>query len=139
MKPKLFPIAAAANTSIVYNKKRDEMYRMFPTQPQTGRPFLLAHVPSEMKLSTTRALGLNAEDQHRLYQIGFQIGLGVDTATGWRNTPPGTDAQQQVLPRSGLRFMTRPGAGAPSSGTSPGTVGEGRKGLDVVPPLDPNP
>jgi predicted acylesterase/phospholipase RssA len=134
IKPKLFPIAAAANKSIVYNKKRDEMYRMFLHCMETGVDFHLALVPTEMELSATNALGVKADDQARLYEVGHQIGLGADTGAGWRDTPPGTDSQQQVMPRSGLRFATRPDAGAPA----PAPPVSGGGGLETVPAINPS-
>jgi predicted acylesterase/phospholipase RssA len=141
IKPKLFPIAAAANTSIVYNKKRDEMYRMFLHCMETGVDFLLALVPSEMELSATSALGIKADDQERLYEEGYRTGVGADTGKGWRDTPPGTDSGQQVLPRSGTRFATRPGprtpapAGAPLTEPAPWFGGM----PETVPAISPNP
>ncbi|MFO0841773.1 MAG: patatin-like phospholipase family protein [Gemmataceae bacterium] len=135
IKPKLFPIAAAANTSIVYNKKRDEMYRIFLHCMETGVDFLLARVPAEMELSATNALGIRSEDQQRLYQVGYEMGLGAHTGQGWRSTPPGTDPDQQVLPRSGLRFATEPRSGGPPGAPGPGAGG----GLETVPAINPNP
>jgi hypothetical protein len=110
---KLLPIALAANTSQVYNKKRDEMYRVYLHAAEVGVDFQLALVPRELELDARGALSVRADDQQLLYETGYKIGLGTPTGEGWRDTPPGTDPVQQVLPRAGTRFVTEPSQAKP--------------------------
>ena len=117
------------------------MYRISLHGMETGVDVLRTHVPSDLELSGTSALGINADDQVRLYQAGYEIGLGANTGAGWRDTPPDTDSQEQVMPRTGLRFATRPREGG-SPGSPAGAArrdGPGGGGPSQVPAINWNP
>jgi predicted patatin/cPLA2 family phospholipase len=116
VRTKVLPIAAASTWSLLYNKTRDEMYRIYMNCLETGVDFRLAAVPREMPVAST-SLRLSGEDQWKLYRAGYQFGLGAATGDGWRDLPPGANPGEQALPRAGTRFATGGGeACAPTAG-----------------------
>ena len=106
-RPRFTNMLAQSMRSIVYGKTRDELYRIYLNCLETGVEFRLTAVPQEMRLNATGGLGLTPEDQHRLYQEGHAIGAATRRmGEGWRDLPPGTDAAERVLPRTGTRFAS---------------------------------
>jgi predicted acylesterase/phospholipase RssA len=115
---KTLRLVATASSSLLYNKTRDEMTRMFMECLTTGTDFQLARVPDEVRLGSS-GLRMTPEDQERLYAVGYEIGLGAATGKGWLDLPPGVEAWDQALPRSGTRFAT-PGEACEGAEAVPG-------------------
>lgn len=137
VRPRVIPLAAAANSALIDNKKRDEVFRMYMHCLETGVDFSLARVPVDLELEATSSLSVKTADQLKLYETGYQIGLAGHAGPGWRDTPSGTDESQQVLPRTSLRFATRPkedGGTGPTGERNGGLFGEG---VDRVPAINP--
>ena len=67
-----------------------------------GMDFQLIAIPPEFRLNPN-SLGIDPLELRRLYELGFEMGK---TRKGWRQTPPGTEASEQGLPRTGTKFRT---------------------------------
>ncbi|MDB5313322.1 MAG: Patatin-like phospholipase [Gemmataceae bacterium] len=106
LRPKLGNMVSAAFRSIVYGKARDELYRIYLNCLETGVEFRVTAVPQEFQVRTSGSLTLSREDQHRLFEVGRQLGRSGGVGEGWRDVPPGTDPAEQILPRTGTKFAT---------------------------------
>ena len=105
VRPKILPIVSAAATSLEYNKKHDEQYRIYLHCLETGIEYRLTATPPDLPAASS-SLRLSPEDQVRLYRAGYDIGLGAATGAGWRDIPPGTDPSEEEVPRTGTKFAT---------------------------------
>lgn len=103
----IYSIFSASMSTLIYGKGRDEFYRIFVNCLETGVDFRLTSVPQSLSVSTN-ALRLNREDRQKLLAAGWAAGSTTSFGPDWRTVPPGSDASEQALPRSGTRFMTRP-------------------------------
>jgi predicted patatin/cPLA2 family phospholipase len=105
-RPRFTRMLSQAFRSIIYSKTRDELYRIYLNCLECGVGFRVTAVPRDFKLDQTGGLLLTQDDQTRLYNEGFRVGSETRmTGTGWRDLPPGTDTSEQVLPRTGTRFI----------------------------------
>jgi hypothetical protein len=114
--PRVAPVIGATYRSVIYGKTRDELYRIYLNCLATGVNFRHTAIPQDFRFSGGGALELPEEDQERLYEAGRAVGRCGGEGGAWRDLPPGTDAAEQALPRSGTRFATPDranGAGAP--------------------------
>jgi hypothetical protein len=98
----------AAADSVLSNKRRDELYRIFFNCLQTGVAYRQTELPRELDI-TAGILEVTPEQQQRLFEVGYRIGRGAPGGEGWRDFPPGIAPEDQVMPRTGTRFATRNG------------------------------
>ncbi|MBX9581452.1 MAG: hypothetical protein K2X87_14220, partial [Gemmataceae bacterium] len=116
VRPRVGPMLGATYRSVIYGKTRDELYRIYLNCLATGVNFRSTAIPQDFDLGEGGALGLSDEVQERLFDAGRAIGRYAGEGGPWRALPPGTEAAEQVLPRSGTRFATPDranGIGAP--------------------------
>lgn len=123
---RVFRLVSASFRSMIYGKTRDEMYRIYLNCLETGVDFRLTAIPQHFRVSTSGSLQLPRDDQQRLFDIGRRIGTAGGCCPIWRDVPPGTDPDEQALPRTGTRFATNPNADG-------GTRGEGSRPPDRLP------
>ena len=112
IRPRLTDMISASFRSIIYGKARDELYRIYLNCLETGVEFRLLATPQDYHLKSSGGLGLTSDDQHRLFELGAQLGSHPGSGEGWRDVPPGTDPSEQAMPRAGTRFTTQGGSGA---------------------------
>ncbi len=104
-RPRVIGILSDSTGTVLYNKTRDEMHRVYLHCLQTGVRFQAIEVPSEVKISRG-ALRVTPEEQQLLYDLGYERGQRASSAVGWRDVPPDTAPDEQEIPRSGTRFST---------------------------------
>jgi hypothetical protein len=103
---RVYRLVTSSFRSIIYGKMRDELYRIYLNCLETGVEFRLSAIPKEFRVSSSGSLQLPRSDQHRLFETGRQIGLARGCCPVWRDLPPGTDPDEQALPRTGTKFAT---------------------------------
>lgn len=101
----ILPIFSASISSLLSNKSRDELHRIYLNCLQTGVDFRLTAVPRDLPI-TSGLLSVTVADQRVLYEEGYRIGAQGVCGADWRDTPPGTEPREQALPRSGTRFAS---------------------------------
>jgi hypothetical protein len=99
-------LVRASFRSVIYGKMRDELYRIYLNCLETGVDFRLTAIPQHVRVSTSGSLQLPRDDQQRLFAVGRRIGTAGGGCPVWRDLPPGTDPDEQALPRTGTRFAT---------------------------------
>jgi hypothetical protein len=97
-------IASGTVAALLYAKTRDDLLRMYTLCLVTGMKFHVTAVPQELQTSTD-SLDFNPVEMKRLLDEGYQIGRSADP---WRKLPPGTDPEEQALPRTGTQFASPP-------------------------------
>ncbi len=95
-------VTAGAVSSMLYAGSRNDIFRIFNMAMLCSMEFHLIAIPQEVKLSSN-SLSFDPVELRRMYELGFEMGK---TRKGWRNTPPGTEISEQVLPRTGTTFRT---------------------------------
>lgn len=103
----VFSVVGATFETLLSNKTRDELNRMYLNCLQTGVAFRATAVPQDLDIPRN-SLDLKAEDQRRLFDAGRRAGRAGVTGANWRTTPPGADVSEQAVPRSGTRFASPP-------------------------------
>src|SRR6185312_15150854 len=104
-RPRLTNMVSASFRSIVYGKTRDELYRIFLNCLETGVDFRLAAVSQQTRLSNKGGLSLTPAEQQQLFSDGYSVGMSAGiVGEGWRELPPGTNPNEQAMPRTGTRF-----------------------------------
>jgi hypothetical protein len=118
-------VLRASFNSILANKERDELYRIYLNCLETGVEFRATAVPRDLPVATG-SLSLNAADQKTLYEVGYEIGLTAGQGEEWRDLPPGSNPQEQALPRAGTHFET--------GKRDPGSARDDQRSPEVAPP-----
>ena len=95
-----FSITADAITSMLYAGCRNDIFRIFTTTLLCGLDFHLIAVPRDFP-PNPNALALPADHVRKLYEIGWKMGMTKD---GWRQTPPGSEGEEQTIPRTGTKY-----------------------------------
>lgn len=90
-------------SAMLYAGCRGDIFRIFNMALLCGMDFHLIAVPQEFVLNPN-SLDIQPEELRRLYQLGYEMGK---TRKGWRTTPPGTEVDEQALPRTGTMFRTQ--------------------------------
>ena len=102
VKRQLLDITVDSITAMLYAGTRSDIFRIFNMALLCGMDFHLIAVPKEFVVNSN-SLELESGQLRRLYDLGFEMGK---TRKGWRETPPGTEVSEQVLPRTGTKFRT---------------------------------
>jgi hypothetical protein len=116
VKPKLLDVAESAASSLTFSQTRGELIRLYMIALLGGMSFHLTALAQDVPVDPN-SLAFEPAELRRLFDAGFCDGLAPDR---WRTTPPGAEAGEQNLPRSGTDFLapvTVPiGAGSVSDG-----------------------
>src|SRR5262249_2440801 len=80
---------------------RSDLYRIYCLTLIGGVNFNLMAVPQDFHLNPN-SLSFEQSQMLALYEAGCKLGY---EGKAWRKTPPGTEALEQSLPRTGLRFL----------------------------------
>ncbi len=100
VKPYLSSIASGTISALVYAKTRDDLLRLYALCLVTGMSFNSTAVPQGFATSTD-SLSFDTKQMSALFDLGFEMG---SSNKAWKHLPPGTDPEEQVLPRSGIQF-----------------------------------
>lgn len=103
--PRALEIGASALASIVSSQTRGELYRIYTLCLLGGMKYHLAAIPENIAI-TSEAMDFNPAEMRRLYSAGYEAAIG---GRAWRDTPPGSEPQEQTRPRTGTQFLA-PGA-----------------------------
>ena len=97
-------ITIDAITSMMYSGCRNDIFRIFTTTLLCGMDFHLIALPKDFPPKPKNSgLALPPEQVRSLYEIGWKMGMSKDS---WRQTPPGSEADEQTVPRTGTRYKT---------------------------------
>jgi predicted patatin/cPLA2 family phospholipase len=102
VRPKLFSIAGDSLSGLLFAMGRNDLYRMFTIALVTGMHFQFAALRQDFPVGGG-LLSFDPDQMRRLYDEGFRAGLSGEA---WRATPPGTEPEEQSIPRAGVRFVT---------------------------------
>lgn len=92
---------SATISNSLYAIFRDDMIKLYAHCALTGAQFHLAALPQDFRV-TPGSLNFDTEEMRSLYRGGYQMGVN---GIPWRNTPPGTQPGETILPRTGLQFV----------------------------------
>jgi predicted patatin/cPLA2 family phospholipase len=95
-------IASGTVAALLYAKTRDDLLRLYTICLVTGMKFHVTAVPQDL-VTSTDSLDFNPVEMKKLLDAGYLLGR---SPTPWRYLPPGTDPEEQTLPRTGTRFAT---------------------------------
>ncbi len=97
-----FSITADAITAMLYAGCRNDIFKIFTTTLLCGMDFHLIALPQDFP-PNPNSFALPPDQVKRLYEIGWGMGM---TKEGWRQTPPGSEVDEQTVPRTGTKFKT---------------------------------
>ncbi|HEV3143169.1 MAG TPA: patatin-like phospholipase family protein [Gemmataceae bacterium] len=95
-------VAGTSLTSLLYAESRGDLYNMFTGSLVSGIKFQMVAVPPEFEVNRD-STSFNPVEVKRLYEEGLSIGR---SSNPWRTLPPGPEINEQVVPRTGVRFAT---------------------------------
>jgi hypothetical protein len=101
VKRKFVTVTADAISAMVYSSARNDVFRIFNMALLFSVDFHLIAVPQDFPLNS-KSLSFDPAEQSKLYDLGYEMGK---TRKGWRETPPGAEVSEQVLPRTGTQFI----------------------------------
>src|SRR5262249_32225275 len=102
VQPRLTTITAAAISSMLYASNRSDVGRLYSAALIGGFHFHLLAVPQDFPLNPHN-LSFEQKEMQGLFEIGRQRG---QKGEAWRTTPPGAERSEQLLPRTGMRFVS---------------------------------
>jgi Patatin-like phospholipase len=99
-KPKLIGILGSSVSSLIYGMTQNDILRIGYLCLLTGMEYRFAAIPREFE-DDGDALNFEPKSMGKLFQAGYELGR---TGTGWRSRSPGTLAEEQSVPRTGINF-----------------------------------
>jgi hypothetical protein len=100
-RPRAISTAAAAASNTLYSLFRADASNLYALCAVTGSRFHLIATPPDVAV-TPGSLSFDRGDLRLLFDAGYQQGV---TGTGWRATPPGSQPDEVLVPRTGLEFL----------------------------------
>ncbi len=101
IEPKITSIAGGALTSLTYAQQRNDLIRIWTVCQLAGIRYHSTAIPQDFA-TTTDSLSFKPDEMKRMYEVGFCHGMAHHS---WRRTPPGTEADEQYVPRAGTDFL----------------------------------
>jgi len=101
VEPKITSIAGGALSSLTYAQARNDLIRIWTICQLSGMRYHATSIPQDYP-ATLDSLSFKPDEMRRLYDLGFCHGMASHS---WRKTPPGTEATEQFVPRSGTDFL----------------------------------
>lgn len=101
VQPKLKNIAGNALTALTSAQTRNDMIRIWTFCKLTGMSYNSTAIPQNFD-APTNSLDFEPGPMRRLFEEGMRQGMAP---RAWRTTPPGTEASEQFVPRSGTDFL----------------------------------
>ncbi len=103
VEPRIAKIAGSTIRTMLYTGARNDVYRIYTLSLITGVNFHLAAVPQEFCINL-ESLKPNVREMRRLYGLGVEMGK---SGQNWRSKPNNSGVDEQIFPRSGLKFTTQ--------------------------------
>ena len=94
---------ASTISATLYALYRVELFKLYALCLTSGATFHLVAVPQEFPIPAGSMKATTA-DMKRLFAAGYDRAIG---GIIWRYLPPGSESDEQEVPRAGLRFETR--------------------------------
>jgi predicted acylesterase/phospholipase RssA len=101
-RPRAFSTVTTAASNTLYTLFRVDTQAIYALCAVSRSRFHVVATPPEVKV-TAGSLSFDQGDQRKLFDAGYRQGL---TGTDWRNTPPGSQPWEVLVPRTGLDFVT---------------------------------
>ena len=102
VRAKLFGILGKSVSSLVYAMTQNDLLRIYTLSLLTGMKFQFTSLRQDYE-DTGDALLFDPIELVALFNEGAKVGRSVE---GWRANPPGTNANEQIIPRTGTAFQT---------------------------------
>ena len=103
VEPRFFKIAGSTVRSMLYTSGRNDLYRIYTLSLITGVNFHLAAVPQDFAMNL-ESLKPDVKEMRRLYELGLCFGR---SGQEWLTKPNDTGVEENILPRAGLKLMTK--------------------------------
>jgi hypothetical protein len=100
-RPRPFPTIAQAASNTLYSLFRADAWFVYALCAVSRSRYHLIATPPEVRV-TAGSLSFDREDHQRLFDAGYQQAV---TGTGWRGTPPGSQPDETIVPRTGLDYV----------------------------------
>ncbi len=100
VKRRVLPVTTNVLTALLYSNARNDMIRIFDQACLAGMNYHLISVPQGILVDRS-ALVFKPDELRMLYDVGYQMGKDPRS---WRDTPPGIERSEQLLPRTGTQF-----------------------------------
>jgi hypothetical protein len=91
-------------SAALYALYRAEIQNLYTLCVTSGMQYNLASIPHEMDVDVV-STRVRASEMKPLYDIGYRM---ASAGMVWRQVPPGIADTEEVPPRDGLQFQTRP-------------------------------
>ncbi len=104
IRPRLFGILGKSVSSLIYAMTQNDLLRIYTLSLLTGMKFHFTSLRQDY-VDKGDALLFDPVELVALFNEGVTVGRNTD---GWRTNPPGTNANEQVIPRTGTAFQTHP-------------------------------
>lgn len=101
IEPKITSIAGGALSSLTYAQARNDLIRIWTICQLSGMHYHATSIPQDFP-ATLDSLSFKPDEMRKLYELGFCHGMAHHS---WRRTPPGTEANEQYVPRAGTDFL----------------------------------
>lgn len=110
IQPRITSIATSALASLTAAETRNDMARIWTLCMLTGMRYHQTAIPQSFP-APKEGLTFDPTTMRQMYNEGHRL---AQSGQAWRNTPPGIDASEQVIPRAGTQFVgpVHGGAGA---------------------------
>jgi hypothetical protein len=95
-------VASNSLTSLLYAEARGDLYNMFTGSLVSGIKFQMVAIPGDFEV-TRDSTSFDPVEIRKLYDEGLRFGR---SPYPWRTLPPGPEINEQVIPRTGVRFAT---------------------------------
>jgi hypothetical protein len=100
-RPRPFTTITAAASNTLYSLFRADAWFLYALCAVTQSRYHLIATPTEVRVSAG-SLSFDRNDHLELYNAGYRQAV---SGTGWRNTPPGSQPDETIVPRTGLDFL----------------------------------
>jgi hypothetical protein len=98
---RLTTIGSSALSSLMAAQTRNDLVRIWTLSLLTGMAFHVTAIPEEFTIPSD-SLSFDPDEMKRMFDEGYRLGA---SGTAWRQTPPGTDSNEQTTPRAGTEFV----------------------------------
>jgi hypothetical protein len=101
VQPKFADIAGSGVSALTYEQTRTDLIRIYMVSQLLGMRYHMAALRQDIPVDSN-ILKFEPAELERIFAAGFADGQQPQT---WRRTPPESDPQEQIVPRTGTDFF----------------------------------
>ena len=94
----------SATSATLYAMYRGDLYRMYTCAVAAGLKFHLCAIPSDFEIKP-ESMKIDPDDFRKLFNLGYCEGK---SGMKWRYQPPGSEANEEEMPRTGTDYRLDP-------------------------------